>query len=242
MVVAVVFMLVICFFWMLSGFLVTFLLSGQKSMTPFKIAVSGVYCILTFATLVPLFHGILRWFWYLGIDKKLPVGEVFYIFSDLKVYAKSLYFYLLLIGKSVMLFVVSLLPAAALRILPELLGERLPDGYGTLIYFASNLLLVVGIVVAILLSLKYFLAPVIFLINEELAPEDAIVISADMKLSKSSCVGFYMSFLGWAVLSLLGLPLLYTLPYYLMSYVVAVRFAVTNHRYDMARWGLPPLI
>lgn len=246
MVVSVVFMLAISFFSVLLGLITNFFSEVYKEAVALRTIVSAAYCITTLATVIPLFHGMLRWFWYLGLEKRLSLGNLFYYFSEWKLYLKSLLFYISLLGRVLMLAVLCILPAAVLRIIPEVLTleELISDShtFDMLIYFASVALLVVGLAVAFIFSMKYFTAPLLAVIAEEKEAEELLEIARELKLSKGSCVVFIASFLGWIALSYLGLILLYTLPYFLMSYAVAVRFAVTNHRYEMSRWGLPPLI
>lgn len=243
-IVAVLFMLSIGFFAVLFSLVLNIFLGVNKCALALKLIAFALFCVAAFATVVPLFHGMLRWFWYLGLEKRLPLGNLFYCFSDIRLYVKTLFFYVMLLGRIAMISVLAILPAAILRILPEILERFVPniDSYGMLIYFASVILLVIGLAVAFIFSMKYFAAPVLSVIDEEKGIDEILGIAVELKLSKGSCVVFIASFLGWIALSYLGLPLLYTLPYFLMSYVVAVRFAVTNHRYDMSRWGLPPLI
>ena len=243
-VVAVLFMLALNFFGVLLSFMFFFFNGVHKVVMLLRIAIAVVYGITAFSVVIPLFHGMLRWFWYLGLEKKRPLGDLFYYFSEGKLYIKSLHFYVMLLGKILMLTVLCILPSAVVRMLPEFFA-RFADGadsYGTLFNFASVVLLVLGFAVAFVLSMQYFSAPVLAIISEEMEIDDVLTVSRELRLSKGSCVTFIASFLGWIALSYLGVPLLYTLPYFLVSYVVAVRFAVTNHRYDMSRWGLPPLI
>lgn len=243
-VVAVLFMLVVNFFGVLLGLMISFFYGAHKLIMLLRIAISVIYGITVFSVVIPLFHGMLRWFWYLGLEKKLSIGTLFYYFSEGRLYIKSLSFYMLLLGKILMLTVLCVLPAAVVRILPEILERFLldVDSYGMLFYFASMVLLILGFAVAFVLSMQYFSAPVLAIIGEEKEIEEILTVSRELQLSKASCVVFIASFLGWIAISYLGVPLLYTIPYFLVSYVVAIRFAVTNHRYDMSRWGLPPLI
>lgn len=243
-VVAVLFMLVVNFFGVLLGLMISFFYGAHKLIMLLRIAISVIYGITVFSVVIPLFHGMLRWFWYLGLEKKLPLGTLFYYFSEGRLYIKCLSFYILLLGKMLMVTALCLLPSALLRILPEVLKYFIEnvDSYGMLFYFASVALLILGLAVALVLSMKYFAAPVLAIIGEEKEIEEILTISRELQLSKGSCVVFIASFLGWIAISYLGVPLLYTLPYFFTSYVVAVRFAVVNHRYDASRWGLPPLI
>ncbi len=241
--VAVVFLLVVCFFWILFGFMMPFFVSN-KNPEIVSVIFSAAYSILFFCAVMPLFQGVLRWYWFLGLEKKLSISEIFYYFSEGGLFFKSLFLYVTLLGRVVLVALVSLVPAAVVRLLPVALGHffQTIEANGMLFYFASVVLMVVGLAVALVVVMKYFAAPLMLVINEELVPEEALKIAVDLHLSRGSCLFFVVSFVGWMVLSLVGVPLIYALPYFLMSYTVAVRFAVTNHRYDMSRWGLPPLI
>ena len=55
------------------------------------------------------------------------------------------------------------------------------------------------------------------------------------KQSISAFASLVVSFIGWFLLSLLGLPLVYTLPFFLISYVVHSRFAIVNYNLNLQR-------
>jgi len=243
MIVAVLFLISLFFFFMLFGFMSGFFASG-KGVDVFLIVFVALYGFCLLCTLFPLFQGVLRWYWFLGLDKKLPVSEIFYFFSDRGLHLRSTLLGTALLCRTVITALVCIAPALLLRFLPELMQKILPElefSEATLNTLSYNLM-IGGLVLALILLMKYFTAPAILVINAELNPDDVLRISRELSLSKGSLFVFIASFIPWILLSFLGITLAYTLPYFFMSYAVAVRFAVTNHRYDAARWGAPPLI
>jgi uncharacterized membrane protein len=53
------------------------------------------------------------------------------------------------------------------------------------------------------------------------------------KHSSGAFASLILSFFGWFLLSLFGIPLVYTLPYFLISYVVHCRFAIVNYNLNL---------
>ena len=92
-------------------------------------------------------------------------------------------------------------------------------------YFAAPV-----VIILIAIMLKYYLAPFLFVADEDMDVMEAIHKST--VLTRATAVDFLilvLSFLGWILLSVLVMPLIFTLPYMVMSYVVHSRFAVANY-------------
>lgn len=244
MAVSVILMLTVCFQSVFVSFMYSLLASNHKIRIYVGAAVSLFNVVILFALLLPLLQGVLRWFWFQGLEKPLPTGGIFYYFSCGKLFVRSLHFWIALFWKSLVKVALCLLPSAAVRFIPTLIRELSPEteSFENLFLGIANGLLMVGLVAALILLMRYFLAPMLLVVDEEAEPTTILRISGELDVSPQNCLTFLASFIGWFFVSALGIPLIYTLPYFFMSYAVFVRFGVTNQRFRMAEWGLPPLI
>ena len=78
--------------------------------------------------------------------------------------------------------------------------------------------------------LKYYLAPMLIIADENMDVNEAIHMS--VVISKNTTLDFvYLAFsmIGWILLSLLFIPLLYTLPLFMMVYLTHCSFAVNEY-------------
>ncbi len=244
MVVAVILMLTVYFAAIFLSLMYSLLVTGYKAHAIVGIIVSVCYTVVVFFTVFPLLQGALRWFWFLGLEKQLSVGEIFYYYSDSRLFLKSIFFYIVFFLRCIVTVILCALPSGVIRFLPELATEFFPkiESYNALLQRVSDILLVLGLAAALVVLMKYFTAPMLISINEDFAPEEALSVSKQLGVSRKSGLVFIASFIGWILLSFLGITLIYTIPYFIMSYAVAVRFAITNHRYEMSKWGAPPLV
>ena len=93
------------------------------------------------------------------------------------------------------------------------------------------------------IAVRYSLAPVIAVINEDIDARSAIALSATIaRRYKNAYFNVLVSFIGWIVLSVLGVTMLYTLPFLFVSYTVFCRFAINSYRTDCCVRGEKPLI
>ncbi len=193
---------------------------------------------ISLSIIIPLMQGVVRWFWFLGLEKELPLSEAFYYFSEWSLFSKSLILGLRFLGRVILTFFICSLPAAAVFSAAE--SE---DANALLLRVLAILLLLLGSLITVRAALSYCLAPIALVINEELQPHDAIEISKSIvSANKGACFFVALSFLGYGLISILGITLIYTLPFVFVSYSVFVRFLITGHRFEAARYGIKPLI
>lgn len=199
------------------------------------------FCVVFFVGLFwPVFMGAIRFFWVFTEHKTSKIEAIFYYFSNFRVYLRAV--------KTVVLLGVKIFLISFLALIPYFISHLLQ---GTWIYntfdfnvplWSANLKLITdflkfaGIALSALLSLKYYLYPVVVVMDERLYLMEAMHISEMIsKQSVSAFASLVVSFLGWLFFSLLGLPLVYTLPYFLISYVVHCRFAIVNYNLNLQR-------
>ena len=208
-----------------------------QSWSPFNMAQISVYSqpasigITVFSALygvfitLPLILGVMRWFWQVTAGSSASVGEIFCYFSSTKVYFKTLLLSLRLLLRLLIGTVVWFLPFNIVIVLtsPDLynmLGVAMPMAMEVL-YPLLDFLIVLGFALLLFWSTVYILCYTVAFSEGELSVGKIIRHTA--KLSKGfrlNTVGFILSFSGWLLLSVLAVPIIFTLPYLLASLCV----------------------
>lgn len=216
-----------------------------------RFTVPGLTVLLFVAVIViffsiPLCLGAIRWFWTLSGGECRPISEVFYYYSEWRLFAKSVFTAARLLVKIILAALVCYLPALLVWSLTqnsvyELIGIK-PLTDAKVLWPLLYLFCIFSTLVLLKIILRYSLTPVLVILDESLDPGEAINISKTIaKTHKSAYVYIFLSFLGWILFSAFGITLLYTLPFTFMSYVVFVRFALSNHRYEAEQEGIRPI-
>jgi len=88
----------------------------------------------------------------------------------------------------------------------------------------------VAVAVLVAIMFKYYLAPFLVVADEEMDVYEALHKST--VLSRATVMDFIiliLSFLGWIILSVTVIPLIFIIPYFMVSYLVHSRFSVANY-------------
>ena len=183
---------------------------------------------------IPLFFGVLRYVWRIlfGVDDN-PIS-VFYYFSKKALYKNTLKYFALLLLRIVPLGVLVSLPAVFARIISlgkvfEYFEMAIPM-WAANISYAYIFLSTIAFVVIFLYSLKFYMAPVLLVADENMDAAEAFHMSTVIS-KKTSLEFLYLvfGFLGWILISFLVIPAIFVLPYFLTAYAVHVRFAVAEY-------------
>lgn len=198
-------------------------------------SVSYIIFTLMFIFLIaPLFLGLIRFVWRMLFSANDNPIAVFYYLSDKKLYIKSLKLIFLLIFKAI--------PIGLLLFFPVILLWFFSQGFFydfldiTMPLWIANInsllkiLIAFAVVVLAFYMLKFYIAPILFVADEEMDVSETLHMSTVIS-RKASLDFIYLisSFIGWILLSFLVIPLIFTLPYFLTSYAVHVRFAVAEY-------------
>lgn len=193
-----------------------------------------ILILLTIFLLIPLFIGLVRFTWRMlfGADDS-PIS-VFYYLSDKTVYKKTIKFTLTFILKAIPATLILFFPVIVLWFFTEsyiydLLGIAMPLWITSL-----NSLLIIfrtfAIVALCFYMLRYYLSFILFVADENMDINEIFYMSK--LISRKSSLDFiylFSSFLGWIILSLFVVPLIFTLPYMLTAYAVHSRFAIAEY-------------
>jgi len=200
-----------------------------------NVLVSVVSTLFFFTITFPLLFGVLRWFWRTTGGADDSVGGVFYYFSAINNYLLSLKvwwgFFWRAVAVTALMFLPYMIAYAATS--PEvyaLFGTSVPLGISSLSSI-SDFLIILGLVGSIALIIRFYLVPAILFWDETISVNDAFKYSYIVsKGSKAAFFYFVISFVGWFVLSMLAVPLLFTVPYFLASVTVFSRYIINNYQ------------
>ncbi|MEE0945235.1 MAG: DUF975 family protein [Acutalibacteraceae bacterium] len=182
----------------------------------------------------PLWLGAIRCYWRMANDVKDGVSEVFYYFSDVALYKRTLFFSLRLFLLVALGIVVVFIPALAVDFVTSesfytMLNIATPLWVLNL-NFISGILGFLGFAASIAYVICFFLAAFVFVTRDDIEPSKCIREGMKMaKYTKNTFSSYVFSFLGWILLSLFFVPVIFTAPYMLMAYTVGCRFAVASY-------------
>lgn len=184
--------------------------------------------------LFPLALGLVRFFWrfIFGADDS-PVS-VFSYFSGKTEYKRALRLTVSLTLRTVGFGLLLFFPAIIVDLFSQakvydFLNIPIPLWTSNFSYLSVLLKTVAGVALFFVM-LKYYLAPFLITADENMEVGEAIHMSATIyKNVMLDIIYLFLSFLGWLVLSVLIIPLVFTMPYMLTSLSVHVRFAIAEY-------------
>lgn len=198
--------------------------------------------LLVVFAVAPLALGVLYYFRRLIWDSNDSVLVIFKYFSTLDEYKRAMHFVLLFFVKLLSVSLIAFSPCIIVWLLStdfiyKLLGVSLPI-WASNLWTINSFLLIVASFVVLFIMLKYYLSPFVFVANDTVDPYEAINMSSIIsKRTGGDFFGLVLSFSGWILLSVLIAPLIFTLPYFLTSYCVHCRFAITAYNRDVDRFN-----
>ena len=180
---------------------------------------------------IPLLLGVIKYYWNLSYCDNNDIRVVFCYFSSLKMYWRAVKTLAFVLVRIFLIGIICLLPSAFIDFvanggLNDLLQNGIPLWF-TNLWIIAIFLRGIGIAAIIFFTFKYYLVPFILVVNDNIITDEIIVISKIA--SKKSSVGFaglLFGLLGWILLSFFAVPLIFTLPYMIMCYIVHSRFAI----------------
>lgn len=221
----------------ISGFMLMCVLQSLLAMPNTKIAhltaqtFGFVFYVLV---LSPLFLGVLRFFWRMINSADDRLISVFYYFSALPRYIRAIKLTLVMGWRIFTAVIICMLPYFAIGLvtgggLYQFFGWEIPLWVPNLILIES-FLKIIGIVTAAVYAARYYLVPVIAIMDEERLLLEAVHVSC--LVSKRSGMAFLSlacSCVFAILLSLLVIPAIYTLPFIVTAYLIHCRFVMVNY-------------
>lgn len=182
----------------------------------------------------PLFLGVFRFFWRVLMGANDNPLIIFHYFLSFGLYKKSLKLILGLLFKIIAIGLPILIPSIVIAVISN------PDFYDTLgiaiplwsenLNSIAYLIFTISVVLLLFISARFYLAPMLFVADENMEADEAIHMSKVIsKKTQTDFIYLTFSFLLWIIASLFYVPMLYTLPYIITSYLVHCRFAVADY-------------
>lgn len=193
-----------------------------------------ILCAVLLFIGLPLFFGVLRIYWSLAAEAPLKISEMFYYFSGAGVYKRLITFVFLMLGKIILRAVALLLPSVIIDLISRFSSLFFANSVAPLwfsnIWIFAFVLRAIAICCIIYIMLRYYLAPFIFIANEDIDEIECIHKAHTVSsVSLGNFITLILSLLGWIILSFFFVPLVFTLPYICMCYIVHSRFAAVYY-------------
>ncbi len=190
---------------------------------------------------LPLSLGALRILWGIETDASLKISEVFHYFSSVKAYKRVFNFIVLLFGGMILKSVALLLPSYIIDLISNsssglFANTAMPLWVDNLWVFAA-FLRIIAVCCIIYVALRYYLAPFIFVANDGADPFECVHKSYTVsRVSVGNFVGLMFSLTGWILLSLFFIPMVFTLPYMSMCYLMHSRFSAVFYNKKVEKY------
>lgn len=197
--------------------------------------IAELLLLLLFVFLIcPLILGLIRYFWRILFDVQDNPLSVFYYFSNKLIYKRTLGLILFLVFKFIIWGLFLKIPLYITELISndnvyEFFKMPIPIWTANL-SGVKGFLDVISTVLVGFIMLKYYLAPMLFVADDNIEPAEAMHMS--LTISKKTTIDYIyliFSFIGWILLSFTVIPLIFTLPYFITSYLVHSRFAVADY-------------
>ena len=198
--------------------------------------------VLMFFAVCPLFLGVLSYFRRLIFEQDDSVLVIFRYFSSLNEYKRAIHLIFLITVRLVAVAVILYLPCIIVWLLSNeaiyvALDFSLPI-WASNLWALNSFIAVIATLALVFVMLKYYLAAFVFVSNDTLDPAEAVNMSTIIsKRTGADFFGLALSFAGWILLSVLVAPMIFTLPYFITSYCVHCRFAITAYNRDVDRFN-----
>lgn len=206
--------------------------------------VGYVICIMlmTIFVLEPLALGVLGYFRRLIFEQEDSVLIIFRYFSSISEYKRAMRLIIILTIRFVSVALVFYLPCIIIYILSserfyEFLDVSLPLWTSNL-WAVNSLLSFLAALGVMFVMLRYYLAPFMFVSNDDMDPAEAVNMSKVIaRRTGADFFGLVLTFVPWLLLSVFVAPLIFTLPYFIASYCVHCRFAITDYNRDVDKFN-----
>lgn len=190
--------------------------------------------LLSLFIVSPLILGSIRYVWRLLFGVREKTISIFYYYSNRAVFIKTLSFIVRLFFKIVLFALFLYIPATFISIISNqqlysILGFDMPFWLGNLKNI-SYLFYGLGTVALPFVTMKYYIAPLLFVADEDIDPSEAIYMSKVIARGTISDFLFLiLTFSGWIISCIFVFPTPLILPYLVVAYAVHCRFAIADY-------------
>lgn len=207
--------------------------------TTASVCISLFSALFSLLIVFPFFFGILRWFWLIGGGQDVQLDSIFYYFSKPKLFLGALAVAFGLLWRVTVGAILCFLPFFAAEALSSPVvyarfGFTMPIWLSGM-YSVKNAVMLFCFWLFILWILRYSLFYAAAFDNPDMPVNRIFMRSAEMtRGALFRFFAFVLSFIGWYFISLLILPLIFIVPYLLMSFSVYGRCECSYYSGKMA--------
>lgn len=215
-------------------------ISAVFSLIAGDLAANIIFAVLLFLTVSPLAVGLIRYFWRMIYGQKDNPIWVFYYFSSIKKYIKALRLIFALLSRTVICLVIFSIPVFVLKLITgtwlySVLDVSIPIWTANLSNLI-NFLQFISVTATVFYMLKFYLAPMLFVADENMDTAEAIHLSTVIsRRTMLDFVFFCFSFIGWILLSILTVPMIFTIPFMMIAYLIHCSYAVDGFNEEIAK-------
>lgn len=190
-----------------------------------------IFALLFTFIVAPLWLGTVRTYWKSANGEMEGVSGCFYYFSGKKEYMRALKYNLKVLLHWLKVAVILLVPAILVNVFTnsetyELFGVSIPLFVMNLRYL-DKVFHIAALILAVAHLISLYLPAFLFVSIEDMSPNECFKRGTEIGgYTKSRFFTHLLGFGGWIILSATLIPLLFTMPYLLMSYVVECRYNV----------------
>ncbi len=193
--------------------------------------ISTLTLVLSYVILTPLKLGELGWYYEAGKHQQEGISSIFEYFGSVKLYMRSVLLDLTIGVRVALVGIVLLIPASVCFAAGSYMWQSDTAPMEKMlvlgIYLGGMVLTAVGIFFTMIYKKRFFLAPYLVVSNPDITIGKAIKVSiVATKGRQCSLLLFDLSFIGWFLLSMLVLPLLYVRPYLGVSRGLYARYLI----------------
>lgn len=217
----------------LFSFSVVFLIESILNVVFGKLAIVFGVLLNLFLTF-PLILGVLRVYWFFINSADESIVKVFHYFSDFVKYKRAMAFVLRVFLPILLTGIVLFLPSIFLGWVAsgrffEFFNLSIPLFIGGLRNIAIVLAIASGVIL-IVKALNIFIAAFLFVSDDEMPSKKCISLALEVsKKTKSMYVSHIFGFSFYIIISIFALPLIFTAPFLLISYLIDCRFCVAYY-------------
>ena len=215
-----------------SGYSALFADYREVFSSPKMLAVAAFVSLLWLLVIPALLLGYIKLHLAFAEGRDESIGLLFDMFSSAKKFFGSILFSIMFCLRYAVLLIIAIAPAGALFWFSETWlsgGERIFELLRVVIGLFAASIITLCVSLGIVFSMRWSLAPYYFAAGNGI--HRSFVLSAKATKGRlMEILSFRVSFIGWGILSLLIVPMVFTLPYYSISNAIYAEYLMERYR------------
>lgn len=190
--------------------------------------------VVAVVLLSPLLNGCVRMFFGMAVGKEAGLADIFYFFETKERYVSSVKFMAGILVKSIVIIIACLIPSlvaygVSISAYHKNFARSEDLGLVNSLGVVSVVLLIVGLVAAICICLRYLFATSLFSYYGCDERQSKTIGAQVSKKHTMSLIKLTVSFIPWLLLLFFVVPFLYVFPYMICAYSVSVKYLFNSY-------------